>query len=705
MREVADRKKRVLFVIKLDGHFRELFRVATMLHDSGRYEPAFYFTHYATMETDQATCDACGFAWTETPRPVDRVRNSGLGLVQCIREAWMRLRQARLARLSAACWSAVRGHMRRAARPLRAAWRETTRCSAGGRKAVCTCCRALGNAIAWPFHAVRYIFRMELRLARFVWNMQCTVMRVVLAEHFTPLGRGLSCVTKPFHAPMQSAWRLASRNPAVAILVWIGKAVVKSLALVVWITGRAGAALIASWRGALHVASRAVQLLTRPAAWMRSKPARLTNQRQTIPRKAWAVVLALRAWVLARGQGLMQRLRGGTLFVPFERCLRTTRDAARVLEQCAPHVVVLAEDNVGYATGAFTKLAHSHQIPVLVFPYTIANAREFAEAYFDVPANQISAWPNGLVARLYPQWRLTHKGRTLVRLPAGDILAQEWLGLAPPAPWALNSGFADAIAVESQHIVNFYRAAGLRTEPLLATGAIVEDDMAVALREADSRRESLYRRLGLPARRRLLVSALPPNQMTTRPHPVFKSYEEMLAAWLAPLSRVKNYNLVVRPHPRIDRRMFPFIERLGGVISEDDTASLVPLCDIYVASVSATIRWAVACGIPVVNYDVFRYQYDDYADAAGVLTIEEHQDYVQTVERLTTDPDFYTAVRNRQQDCSKQWGFMDGRSSERILGLFDRMTGQLGNQDDANSDLRAWQNGKASRANRLCVGA
>ncbi len=36
--------------------------------------------------------------------------------------------------------------------------------------------------------------------------------------------------------------------------------------------------------------------------------------------------------------------------------------------------------------------------------------------------------------------------------------------------------------------------------------------------------------------------------------------------------------------------------------------SLVPLCSLYVASVSATIRWAIACGKPVVNYDVYRFE-------------------------------------------------------------------------------------------------
>ena len=41
-------------------------------------------------------------------------------------------------------------------------------------------------------------------------------------------------------------------------------------------------------------------------------------------------------------------------------------------------------------------------------------------------------------------------------------------------------------------------------------------------------------------------------------------------------------------------------------------ASLVAISDMYVASVSSTIRWAILAGIPVINYDVYQYGYEDF---------------------------------------------------------------------------------------------
>ena len=68
-------------------------------------------------------------------------------------------------------------------------------------------------------------------------------------------------------------------------------------------------------------------------------------------------------------------------------------------------------------------------------------------------------------------------------------------------------------------------------------------------------------------------------------------------------------------------------------IAARKTSELVPLCDLYVASVSSTIRWAIACGKPVVNYDVYRYRYTDFISLDGVLIIDspgvsDHQGFL-----------------------------------------------------------------------------
>jgi len=90
-----------------------------------------------------------------------------------------------------------------------------------------------------------------------------------------------------------------------------------------------------------------------------------------------------------------------------------------------------------------------------------------------------------------------------------------------------------------------------------------------------------------------------------------------------------------------------------------------------VASVSATIRWAIACGIPVVNYDVYRMNYEDYNEVGGVVTVDDRMSFLSAMRRLTTDTDYYETVADLQRRSMDQWGKLDGRSGERMLKLFD----------------------------------
>ena len=76
------------------------------------------------------------------------------------------------------------------------------------------------------------------------------------------------------------------------------------------------------------------------------------------------------------------------------------------------------------------------------------------------------------------------------------------------------------------------------------------------------------------------------------------------------------------------------IERGNVRIGSWKTAEMVPASDIYVASISSTIRWAITCGKPVVNYDVYRYRYTDFLAVPGVLATEEQAEFRAVLQRL-----------------------------------------------------------------------
>jgi glycosyltransferase involved in cell wall biosynthesis len=360
-------------------------------------------------------------------------------------------------------------------------------------------------------------------------------------------------------------------------------------------------------------------------------------------------------------------------------CREVRRVSAKVeacLDRIRPALIVLPEDNVEYTTGTFVKAGRERGIPTLIIPYTMANAIEPAESYLNVGPYDGARRMNRLISFFYPHWRYVHKGKMLVRLPNYWILAKEWLGVAPPRPWAINSSHADRVVVESEESFDYHRASGLDPRSLAVLGSPRMDELARFANRAAAEREALLAELGLPPRRLLVVCALPPNQNPdSRPGCEFDAYPALLRCWIDALARLPDVNLVLVPHPRNGaEEMAPFrrpeIRFVAG-----DIARYIAVCDLYVASVSATIGLAIACGKPVVNYDVYRYDYSDFRDVPGVLTMVDRASFERTLDRLVREPEFLAQIRELQRQAAPRWGLLDGRCGERLLREMNRHCG------------------------------
>lgn len=348
-----------------------------------------------------------------------------------------------------------------------------------------------------------------------------------------------------------------------------------------------------------------------------------------------------------------------------------------LLSAVEPKLIVLGGDMVGYDTALYIKLGHARGIPTLIVPSTMSNGLEQAEVYYGDPAYHVAGPIGGLVAALFPKWVLSHKDRRLFRCPPGRVLAMELLRLAPPQPWIFNSGAADAVAAESQAMIDYYVEAGMREHRMVLTGSMSDDAMAARVENAHDLRARLCDELGLDPLRPLILLALPPDFLYVtggRPQCDFRTYDQLVAFWIGAVAGL-NCNCVVALHPSVDAATMRHIEKDNVRISSWKTAEMVPACDIYVASISSTIRWAIACGKPVVNYDVYRYRYTDFLKVPGVLATEEQGMFRELLHRLVDDQAYRSEVAALQTAKAAYWGMLDGRVGERMLALLERLSG------------------------------
>lgn len=349
------------------------------------------------------------------------------------------------------------------------------------------------------------------------------------------------------------------------------------------------------------------------------------------------------------------------------------RKARRILDRHRPALLIFAEENPGYATTTWVVAGHERRIASLIVPYTVATRSEPAEAFFDVPYHAVSGAGNRLVARMFPRWVHEHRERKLLRMPAGPILAMEALRLAPPDPWTYLSGFADAIAVESDEMEHRYLREGLPKDRLVRTGALYDDVLARNRDEALENRRVVLEDAGAADDRPLVLCALPPDQYScVRPGREFADQRALLEFLVETFESVRA-NVIYRLHPRTPPEDAALLRERGAMIVDRDTAALVPLCDVFVASVSATIRWAIACGKPVINYDMHRYRYHDYDSAPGVVTVEDKAEFPRVLRDVIENQARYAQLAALQAQASERWAHLDGQAATRMNRLIDRL--------------------------------
>ena len=337
----------------------------------------------------------------------------------------------------------------------------------------------------------------------------------------------------------------------------------------------------------------------------------------------------------------------------------------RVLVERACDAALIPEDIVGYMWPVIVKAAHLEGLPALVFPYTVANQQEALQSLRDQDAFQTAN--NRLAAERHPRWRLREAGVDLVRLPSAHIFAHEWIRIAPPDPWMMNSGYSDRICVDSAFSLDYFHSSGIPLEQMEVVGSVSQDHMFGLRRDKAAHLATLCRDLGLSGDKPVLLLSGCPNQLTSNvPYCEFADFESIatfVGEALAPLTA--DYHLVVRPHPNFPE-FGALLERHGFVSTMIPTSRLVPLSSLFVAFASATIRWAIACAVPTVNYDVFHYGYADFASAAGVVSVDEKNQFMSTVRALGPKTVRYAELLAGSHVDSERWSVMDGRGIDRI---------------------------------------
>lgn len=352
--------------------------------------------------------------------------------------------------------------------------------------------------------------------------------------------------------------------------------------------------------------------------------------------------------------------------------------AQRVLEEIDPAIVLVSEDGIS-GPAAVMAAARSLDLPVVDLPYGYGTQDDLEVALEEKAINgeliQADSWLGRLIAWLAPAWIKKGRFAGAIIFPPGYIAAREALGMTLRNAWIVHGGYADRLLVESEQMMDLYRAEGLPEKKLVLTGSPYCDTMFSSLKRSTEATAAFRSpRTVEPGKLRLLVSWPTSYHASRAAKCEFSTYEEMTKEILAWLNALPGCQLTVSLHPAISAAVRKDIGQLGLKISGEYVIDLIPKNDIYISYFSSTQRWAIACGKPVVNYDAYHVGLNIYDQAPGFFNALTFEDFKRTMLHLTSSMAAFEQCAARQIPIAERWGLVDGNCMQRMLTELDRLS-------------------------------
>jgi hypothetical protein len=344
-----------------------------------------------------------------------------------------------------------------------------------------------------------------------------------------------------------------------------------------------------------------------------------------------------------------------------------------LFEKVDPAAVLLADERRVGLYGGMLHAARRRGRLTMVIPYALSDLPDMVLPRKDKPDHYVDRRPYRLIKawirRRHPDQVYESEVGPLLFYPAVETLVLASLGILPPKPWVIGGGWADVVGLIGEADRRRFVEQGAPPQKMIVTGQPSLD----VLYETWQRKDDLCQRLavdyGLDGDKPFVVFAVP----QLGEHKI-TGWEEHWAANMAVTETLAatGANVLLSLHPRSDPEQYAFLEdRFGVHILREPLSEALPAADIFVATYSSTVRWAVLLRIPaiVVDYGWFGYTFFDHFE--GVIKVNDHAKLAPVLKKMLGDLAYYERLQALQADTSQEITMFDGQAVRRIVDLIE----------------------------------
>lgn len=351
--------------------------------------------------------------------------------------------------------------------------------------------------------------------------------------------------------------------------------------------------------------------------------------------------------------------------------LECTAQAEKVLAETTPCAVAAGGDRGAGFEIPLLAAASRAGIPSVVVPFAISDPQGGVRIRRGNPlyraAGRHASGPNRRIVRRFPDQAWGNGEDRYLFFSAAQTQVYASRKMLPANPWWLGGGLSSILAVGGEADAAAACRGGVDPQKIRVTGQPSHDLLYGAYVDRARTRADLTSGLALDSSRPLVVCAVPhlAEHGLATPSEHGKEIEYLLSALAS-----EPANVVLSLHPKSDRARYERVaEQFGARIAEQSLSSLLPAADIFVATFSSTVRWALLCGVPALVVDFYDLGYDIFAHYEGVELVSRRELFASAYRRVLPTGDAWMRLHEGAARDAPAIAPFDGMACRRVADL------------------------------------
>jgi hypothetical protein len=394
---------------------------------------------------------------------------------------------------------------------------------------------------------------------------------------------------------------------------------------------------------------------------------------------AWAVWL----WALLRRMKIRGRFvhRWIHILEIMNDLSRHRLRARQILAQINPQALLVGDDRRAGFLAAILKEAKIRKCFILLVCYAVSHCRDElvptrdGHPGFDLNAPRDRFLKKWIARRLPLQVFMSQAGPYLF-YQAHPTMALHFMMMLSEDPWCVGGGLSDKVALTGEGDLQRYIKGGMDPSKLAVVGQPSLDTLFDSAREKDKLTEKLNLGYGFDSQKKLLICAVP--QLAE--HHVFDwetHWKEM--DFLVNSLAGTGLNVLLSLHPKSQPEAYlKFEEKPNVRVAFEPLSTILPAGDIFVATFSSTVRWAVLLGIPTLVVDFYGFDYSVYDSLGGVKIVSNREKLSPALHNLAIDQVYYQNQVEQALKTAPEVAPFDGLARQRIIDLVWQQVGHKG---------------------------